>query len=253
SAGVMFSAEVKAALLEHLPNAQILDFIASTETAAGVSVARAGNVPPTGRFTPYPGVILVDDDGAVVPPGARVPGRLAVPGRFGGYRGDDAKTAAVTLEVDGAPYTLPGDVAVWEDDGTISLLGRGSACINTGGEKVFPEEVEEAAKRDPAVDDCLVFGVPDERFGQRVVAVVSMVGSDVGGSGPGGRPVDPASLVNGLLDRLRGELAAYKLPRAVVVLDRVPRTPSGKPDYAAARAELARRTGAASMPSMQGG
>jgi acyl-CoA synthetase (AMP-forming)/AMP-acid ligase II len=125
--------------------------------------------------------------------------------------------------VDGVRYSLPGDWAALEADGTIRLLGRGSQCINTGGEKVYPEEVEEAIKRHPGIADCLVFGLPDERFGQRVVAIASLDGSV--------DHVDPAAVIDGA----RTALSSYKLPRRLVLVEEVPRAPNGKADYPGAR------------------
>ena len=124
--------------------------------------------------------------------------------------------------IDGRRYTIPGDYATIDADGTLTLLGRGSSCINTAGEKVYPEEVEEILKAHPAVEDALVFGVDDERFGQRVAAVLSMAS---GGD----------DQVDAILAAAREKLASYKLPRSVVVVDVVPRTQVGKPDYPTAR------------------
>ena len=133
--------------------------------------------------------------------------------------------------IDGVRYTIPGDFATIDADGMITLLGRGSSCINSAGEKVYPEEVEEVLKAHPAVEDALVFGVPDERFGERVAGVLSLAsGSD--------EPVDA------ILAAARQRLAAYKLPRQVVVVDEVPRTQVGKPDYPTARERYAAATGA---------
>jgi acyl-CoA synthetase (AMP-forming)/AMP-acid ligase II len=223
SSGAMFSSEAKAGLLEHLPRAMIIDIIASTEGAMGMAISTAGAPTETGRFRPHPGVILVADDGRRIEAGSGEPGLIALPGGPEGYYKDDAKTAAIFKEIDGRRYTVPGDYATMNPDGSITLLGRGSSCINTAGEKVYPEEVEEALKSLPWVADVLVFGVADERFGEQVSAVLSRV--------PGtGLPV------NEILARLRQKLAAYKVPRAVVVVDEVPRTHVGKPDYPAARA-----------------
>jgi fatty-acyl-CoA synthase len=139
-----------------------------------------------------------------------------------GYYKDPERSARTFREVNGVRYAFPGDMATVEADGTITLLGRGSGCINTGGEKVFPEEVEEALKVHPAVEDTLVFGVPDERFGQQVVGVVSLV--------PG-----TALAPEAILAATRGRLASFKLPKRLVVVAAVPRAPNGKPDYAAAK------------------
>jgi fatty-acyl-CoA synthase len=219
----MFSSEAKAGLLEHLPQAMIIDIIAATEGAMGMALSTAGAPTETGRFRPHPGVIVIADDGRRIEPGSAEPGLIALPGGPEGYYKDDAKTAAISKEIDGHRYTVPGDYAIINPDGSLTLLGRGSSCINTAGEKVYPEEVEEALKALPWVEDVLVFGVTDERFGEQVSAVLSRApGTD--------RPVKD------ILAGLRQKLAAYKVPRAVVVVDEVPRTHVGKPDYPAARA-----------------
>jgi fatty-acyl-CoA synthase len=222
SAGAMFSAEVKTGLLEHLPQAMILDIIAASEGSMGMAIATADAPGTTGQFHAAPGVIVVTPDDRPIEPGSGEPGLVALPGGAEGYFKDDAKTAATFKVIDGIRYTIPGDWATVGADGTLTLLGRGSSCINTAGEKVFPEEVEEALKALPAVEDALVFGLPDERFGQRVAAVIS-------------RSSVTDGTVTEMLDALRTQLAAYKLPRAVVVVDEVPRTQVGKPDYPTAR------------------
>ncbi len=223
SAGAMFSTEVKSGLLEHLPKAMILDYIAATEGLMGVSISTKDNPAPTGRFFPAPGVTVLDDDGNPVAPGSGKAGMVAVPGSIPeGYYKDEAKTASTFKQIGGVRYSVPGDWATVEADGTIALLGRGSQCINTGGEKVYPEEVEEAIKRHSAIDDCLVFGVPDERFGQRVVGVASLA--------PG-----TSATAEEILAEVRERLSSYKLPRRLVVVDDVPRAPNGKADYPAAK------------------
>ncbi|MCU1351139.1 MAG: hypothetical protein JWM05_348 [Acidimicrobiales bacterium] len=221
SSGAMFSVEVKTGLLEHLPQAFILDFIAATEGAMGMSMSTKDRPAPTGHFMPSPGVIVVAEDGAPVVPGSDEVGFVALPGGAQGYFKDEVKTAATFRIIDGIRYTIPGDFATVGADGSIQLLGRGSQCINTAGEKVFPEEVEEAIKSHPSVEDCLVFGLPDERFGQRVVAVVSRA-ADAHGD-------------EDLLADVRTRLASYKLPRQVVTVGSVPRTAAGKADYPEAR------------------
>jgi len=138
------------------------------------------------------------------------------------YYKDPEKSARTFKEVNGQRYSFPGDMATVEADGTITLLGRGSNCINTGGEKVFPEEVEEALKKHLAVEDALVFGVPDDRFGNRVVGVASLA---AGAS---------ASSDDVLADAKR-RLSSYKLPKQLVLVPRVPRAPNGKADYAGAK------------------
>ena len=224
SAGAMFSAEVKDGLLRHLPGAVIVDYMAATEGMMGISMATAGRPAATGSFRPAPGVVVLDEDDQVIEPGSGRSGMVAVPNTtIAGYYKDDEKTARTFRVVGGVRYSLPGDWATLEADGTIRLLGRGSQCINTGGEKVYPEEVEEAIKRHPGIADCLVFGLPDERFGQRVVAVASLDGSV--------DHVDPAAVIDGA----RTALSSYKLPRRLVLVDEVPRAPNGKADYPSAR------------------
>jgi 3-oxocholest-4-en-26-oate---CoA ligase len=223
SAGAMFSSEVKNALIEHLPQLRIVDLIAASEGGMGLSFATKSHPAVTGKFTPWPGVIVVTEDGHTVEPGSGDIGLIALPGGALGYFKDAAKTAATFRLINGQRYTVPGDFASVEADGSLILLGRGSQCINTAGEKVFPEEVEEIIKTHPGVDDCLVFGLPDERFGQRVVAVVS--------ESPHTLALSPDDVVG----HARAKLASFKLPRRVVVLPTVPRTAAGKADYPEAR------------------
>ena len=224
SSGAMFSSEVKAGLHRHLDNVVIIDLIAATEGGMGMSLSFKGTPAETARFMPSPGVIVVTEDDRRVEPGSGEIGLVALPTSAGhGYFKDEAKTAATFREIDGARYAIPGDFATVGADGSLTLLGRGSQCINTAGEKVFPEEVEEAIKTHPAVDDCLVFGTPDERFGQRVAAVVGFSAD-----------ADPVPH-DELIAALRTQLASYKHPREIVTVERVPRTAVGKPDYAEAK------------------
>lgn len=222
SSGAMFSAEVKAGLHRHLPQVVILDLIASTEGTMGMSIATADHPADTARFRPAPGVVVLGEDGHPLPPGSDEVGLVALPGGADRYHKDEARTASTFRVIDGTRYTVPGDLATIDADGTLALRGRGSSCINTAGEKVYPEEVEEALKSVGGVADALVFGVDDERFGQAVAAVISA---------PPGATVD----VDAVLAAARQHLAGYKLPRTVVVVDRVPRTDVGKPDYPTAR------------------
>jgi fatty-acyl-CoA synthase len=198
----------------------------------GLSISRKDALAPTGRFMPAPEVKVLTEDGRVVTPGSGEHGMVAISGAVPeGYYKDEEKTARTFRVIDGVRYSIPGDWASVEADGSLTLLGRGSQCINTGGEKVFPEEVEEVVKRHAAVDDCLVFGIPDERFGQRVVGVVSLA--------PGAK----ASTAE-LLEATRARLASYKVPRALVVVDLVPRAPNGKADYPGARRLFEQHAGA---------
>jgi acyl-CoA synthetase (AMP-forming)/AMP-acid ligase II len=167
--------------------------------------------------TPGPQTIVVDEHGR--PAEAGTIGRLARGGHVPlGYYKDPVKTAEMFIEVDGARYSMPGDFARVENDGMITLLGRGNACVNTGGEKVFPDEVEGALKSHPDVFDALVIGVPDERLGQRVAALVQL---------RTGRTLDLA----GVEAHVRQHVAGYKVPRTVWLVEQIRRTPSGKADY----------------------
>jgi fatty-acyl-CoA synthase len=222
SSGTMFSAEVKAGLLAHLPRAMIIDVIGASEGSMGMSIATADAPTQTGRFHPGPGVIVVTEDGRRLEPGTGEPGLVALPGGAEGYYKDEAKTAATFRIIDGRRYTIPGDYATIDSDGMFTLLGRGSSSINTAGEKVYPEEVEEVLKALPWVEDALVFGVDDERLGQKVAAVLS-------------RPPGVDEPVDAILAAVREKLASFKIPRQVVVVETVPRTQVGKPDYPSAK------------------
>ncbi|MDQ3469931.1 MAG: AMP-binding protein, partial [Actinomycetota bacterium] len=165
-------------------------------------------------------------DDREVAPGSGEIGIVAVAGTSIplGYYKDEEKTARTFRTIDGVRYSFPGDMATVAADGSIALLGRGSNCINTAGEKVFPEEVEEVVKTHPAVADCLVFGVDDERFGQRVVGVFSVAPH-----------VDAAPTGDEVIAHAKAKLSSYKVPKQVVAVDAVPRAPNGKADYATAR------------------
>jgi fatty-acyl-CoA synthase len=224
SGGAPLTEGAKAALQRHLPNVMFLDNYGASETGAcGPSV---GGREGTARFMMKPGITVLDDDLNVVRPGEI--GRLARSGHIPlGYYNDPAKTASTFFTAaDGTRWSVPGDFASLEEDGTITLLGRGSLVINTGGEKVYPEEVEVALKDHPAVEDAVVVGLPDERFGQRVAAVVSA------------RPGATVTLED-LTEYCRERLAGYKLPRQMTLVDEVQRTAVGKSDYKWARSVLA--------------
>jgi 3-oxocholest-4-en-26-oate---CoA ligase len=226
SAGAVFSSEIKTGLLEYMPvTGMIIDFISATEAAMGISIATRDRPVETGRFKPNPGVIVLDDDDRPVTPGSGKSGRIAVPSSTYGYFKDDAKSAATFPEIDGRRYAIPGDYATVEADGSFRLLGRGSTCINTGGLKVFPDEVEEVLRAHPAVKDAVVVGLPDERLGQRVAALLSLCG--------GGKITS-----EDILATARQRLAGFKIPRLVKIVDEVPRTNVGKHDYVAARCLL---------------
>jgi fatty-acyl-CoA synthase len=223
SSGTMFSLEVKQALLKHIPELAIVDVLGSTEGGMGQSTVRKDASAETARFKLNPTTKVITEDGREVVPGSGEVGLVANGGMVPlGYYKDPEKSARTFREVNGVRYAFPGDMATVEADGRITLLGRGSNCINTGGEKVFPEEVEEALKVHPAVEDSLVFGVPDDRFGQRVVAVAALA--------PGATDT-PATI----LAETKRHLAHYKIPKELLVVERVPRAPNGKPDYATAK------------------
>jgi 3-oxocholest-4-en-26-oate---CoA ligase len=219
SGGAILSPTVKQRLVEKLPSSVIIDGYGSSESGGqGQSVTVAGSaVSSVARFAVNAETTVLDDALHVAAPG--VVGRLARRGRIPiGYYKDPVKTAATFPEVDGIRWSVPGDHARIEDDGTITLLGRGSVSINTGGEKVYPEEIEAALKAHPDVFDAVVVGVPDERWGERVVAVVEVR--------------DRAQPTFEELDvHVRKHVAGYKAPRQVVFVDHIVRSPSGKPDY----------------------
>ena len=197
----------------------ISEAIGSTETGfAGIAFVSADDEHRGGpTVTAGPDVIVIDEAGGVCGPGET--GKLARGGHVPlGYYKDPVKTAEMFAEVDGRRYAVPGDWARVEEDGTITLLGRGNTCVNTGGEKVFPEEVEGALKSHPDVFDALVIGVPDDRLGQRVAALVQL---------RPGATVDLAALGA----HVRGQIAGYKVPRSVWLVDAIGRTVSGKADY----------------------
>ncbi|MEV4672028.1 MULTISPECIES: acyl-CoA synthetase [Actinomadura] len=223
SGGAPLTEGAKQALREHLPTIMFLDNYGASETGAcGPSVdSKEG----TARFMMKPGITVLDDDLNVVKPGEI--GRLARSGHIPlGYYNDPEKTASTFFTAaDGTRWSIPGDFASLEEDGTITLLGRGSLVINTGGEKVYPEEVEVALKDHPDVYDAVVVGLPDERFGQRVAAVVAP------------RPGTTVTLEQ-LTEHCRGRLAGYKLPRQITLVDEVQRTAVGKSDYKWARTVL---------------
>ncbi|MFM8973293.1 MAG: acyl-CoA synthetase [Actinomycetota bacterium] len=231
SSGVMWSAEVKQGLLAR-GSFLCLDSLGSSEGIgfAG-SVTAPGAEQRTARFTIGARTKVFTEDGREVVPGSGEVGRLAVGGNIPvGYYKDPEKSAATFPVIAGERWSVPGDFASVEADGTVTLLGRGSVVINSGGEKIFPEEVEEAVKEHPAVHDCLVVGVPDDRFGEAVVAVVSLL--------------PDANAATGELAEALEALARYKRPRRFVFVDEVRRGPNGKADY-----KWARETAAATSSS----
>jgi acyl-coenzyme A synthetase/AMP-(fatty) acid ligase len=227
SSGAMWNAQTKQDLLAHLPWAQMVDSYSSSEAmGVGQSITTASGVVETARFSVGPDCAVFTEDGRRVVPGSSERGLIALAGHGpAGYYKDPEKSARTFPLMEGRRWSVPGDWAVVEADGTISLLGRGSQCINTGGEKVFPEEVEEALKTHAAVRDAAVVGVPDPRFGERIVAVVEL------GEGGASEAV--------LRDHVRARLAGYKVPRRVLVLPTLGRGPNGKLDYASLKAVAA--------------
>jgi fatty-acyl-CoA synthase len=226
SSGVMWSQEVKEGLLRHLPGVILFDSLGSSEAVGmGASVAGAGLSAGTASFSLGEGARVIGDDDRDVGPGSGDVGVIALPGYLPvGYYKDPEKTARTFRVLDGARYTIPGDFATVDADGTIRLLGRGSAVINSGGEKVFPEEVEEVIKRLPGVLDAVCVGLPDARFGETVCALVEV---GAGGAGPGDGPVTDAAVAQAV----RSELAGYKVPRHVYFVQSIGRSPAGKVDY----------------------
>ncbi len=229
SGGAVLSPASKAQLGDLLPNVITVDGYGSTETGVSGTRARMPGAPvdEATRFVAGDSVGVVDDDFVPVEPGSGVVGRLVRRGRLPlGYHNDAEKTAATFVTERGERWALSGDEAMVEADGVIVLLGRGSGSINTGGEKVYPEEVEQVLKGHPSVYDAVVVGVPDERWGQRVAAVVSP------------RVGDEPSFED-LQEHCRAHLAGYKIPRSVLLVDDVERGPTGKPDYGWARSVVA--------------
>ncbi len=218
SSGVIWSNESKKGILNHYPRLILVDAYGSSEAlGVGSSVSSKDSAAETASFKLSVNAVVIDDDGELVDPGSGVVGRIAVRGRAPiGYYKDADKTATTFPMINGVRYSIPGDYATIEKDGTINLLGRGSVCINTAGEKVFPEEVEEALKRVATVRDAIVVGIPDDRFGQSVAAVVHA---------PAG--LDTRAAIN----QVRSDLAHYKAPRLVLVVDSLERAANGKISY----------------------
>lgn len=223
SSGVMWTTEVKQDLVNRIEQITLIDSMGSTEGSMGTQITAKGVGTDTGRFVQAPNTKVFTDDDREVEPGSDEIGMVAAGGSVPlGYFKDPEKSARTFRVIDGVRYSFPGDYAKVDTDGTFILLGRGSQVINTGGEKVFPEEVEEAVKRVDGVIDCLVVGVDDERFGQAVTAVASTAD---------GAEVDEAAVISSV----KADLAGYKAPKRVVFVDDVPRAPNGKADYPAAR------------------
>jgi fatty-acyl-CoA synthase len=233
SSGVMWSRENKDGLLRHIPQVVLFDSFGSSEAVGmGGSVSAAGMAEQTAKFALGPNCAVFADDGSRVAPGSGQQGMVAVGGFIPlGYYKDEAKTAQTFRTFEGRRWSVPGDFAEVNEDGSLKLLGRGSVCINTGGEKVFPEEVEEALKTHPGVRDAVAVGLPDPRFGETICAVVEPEG-------------DAELSLGELSDHVKAALAAYKAPRNLVVVDTIGRAPNGKVDYKRLKALAVDQVGA---------
>ena len=229
SSGVMFSPETKERLLSHYGAMFIVDSLGASEgTGFGIAISSAANKGDRAKFTVGTRVKVFTDDNREVTPGSGERGRVARAGYIPvGYYKDPEKSARTFPVIDGVRYSMPGDYATVEADGTITLLGRGSQCINTGGEKVYPEEVEEIIKRHPRVRDAAVVGLPDKKWGQAVTALVEPQ------AGEGVDEDEIRALV-------RESLADYKVPERVFCVPNIGRSPAGKMDYKGVT-ELAKR------------
>jgi acyl-CoA synthetase (AMP-forming)/AMP-acid ligase II len=237
SSAAIFSPSLKDAFTEKLPNVLIMDNIGASEVGyCGAAVHSKGGADKDAggpRVQPGPDTLVLDDDFNLIAMASNQEGWLARGGNIPlAYYKDEEKTRKTYITAsDGRRYAIPGDRARANDDGTITLLGRGSGCINSGGEKIFPEEVEGAIKAHPAVVDTLVVGTPDERFGSCVTALVHIRAG-----------VERPSLES-IQEACSHQIARYKLPRKVLFVDDIARSPSGKPDYKWAKAEAARQLG----------
>ncbi len=237
SSGVMWSEPVKQRLLAHNPNMLLIDVFSSSEALGlGASVSSGQRAASTAKFSLGETARVIDDDGRDVEPGSGQAGRVAVKGLTPiGYYKDPEKSAATFVLLDGDTYSIPGDYARVEADGSLTLLGRGSVVINTGGEKVYPEEVEEVLKEHPTVQDAVAVGVPDDKFGEAITAVVEA------------RPdttIDADELIAWVKDRL----ATFKAPKHVLSIDTIGRAPNGKVDYKRLKAYAADQLGV-SLPT----
>ncbi|MDB5430063.1 MAG: Acyl-CoA synthetase [Caulobacter sp.] len=224
SAGMIWTAPTKRVILKYAPDATLIDVVGSSEGHVGTSFATRDNIPDTGVFTPNATTKVLRADGSEIAPGSGERGLLACAGPITGtgYHKDPEKSAKTYKAIGGVNYVMAGDWATIEADGSIRFLGRDSSCINTGGEKVFAEEVENLILRMPGVADAIVVGVPDERFGESVAAVV--------------KAAEGVELTHkAIQDWVRTELAGYKVPRHIVITDDFPRSPNGKSDIQGAK------------------
>ncbi len=219
SAGLMWSKEIKEALVCALPQVTLVDILGASEASGfGYAVTTASSSTPTGYFEAGPATVLIDPDSdRVLADGEAGSGILARRPPFAtGYHGDPEKSATVFREINGKSYAIPGDMAERDAHGRLRLIGRGNMCINTGGEKVFPEEVEEALKRLPGIDDAMVVGIEDGKWGKAVAALIK---------------ANAGYEESSAMEALKKSLAPYKLPKRIVFLDELPRHASGKGNY----------------------
>jgi len=211
---------MKRALMKRATNAAILDMVGASEGGPfAVAMTMPGQDPvATAAFMVTPNTALFDDQTwEKIEFGSGRSGVLAASGSMpDGYFGDPEKSAKTFRVIDGVRYTIPGDFAEIDADGTVHLRGRGSVCINTGGEKVYPEEVEVAARAHPSIEDCVAVGIPDTRFGE-IVTLVASRHSDISETE--------------LIEYVKNQIATYKAPRRIIFVDAVYRSPSGKADY----------------------
>ena len=232
SSGVMWSKETKQGLLRHNPRLIMVDSLGSSEAIGmATNTTTAESSGETAKFELSPTSRVVTDDGRDVEPGSGEVGRVALRGRTPiGYYKDETKSAQTFVVIEGERYSIPGDYATVEADGTVTLLGRGSQCINTGGEKVYPEEVEECLKLHAAVADAAVVGVPDDKWGEAITALVEP---------HRGAGVDDAELIA----HVKSHLAAYKAPKKVFLVSTIGRAANGKLDYKRLRSEAIAASG----------
>jgi acyl-CoA synthetase (AMP-forming)/AMP-acid ligase II len=234
SSGVMWSPPVKQGLLAQIPHAILMDAFGSSEAMGfGTEVTTRESTVQLGRFAVGPNCKVFTEDGREVAAGSGEVGFIARSGAIPlGYYKDEKKTAETFREIQGRRWSIPGDWCSVDAEGMLHLHGRGSVCINTGGEKVFPEEVEEALKLHPAVADAAVVGIPDEKWGEAVTALVELR--------PGQEADEPA-----LLAAVKERLAGYKSPKRVITVEAIGRAPNGKLDYKAAKSRVLLEIGAA--------
>jgi fatty-acyl-CoA synthase len=238
SSGAMWSEQVKQQLLAHHGSMLLVDAFSSSEALGmGMSVSGGESAAKTASFTLSPDVKVLSEDGrGELAPGSDEIGLLAVGGRNPlGYYKDEDKSERTFKMIDGVRFSVPGDYAQVDADGSIHVLGRGSVCINSGGEKIFPEEVEEALKTHPAVQDAVVVGIPHQTYGEQIVAVVE--------------PVDgsEAAAEAELIAHVKERLASYKAPRRVRTVATIGRSPNGKVDYKRHKSESEEEIGAATL------